>query len=315
MADTERADEGREPGGVTRRVVLRDGTALAIAVLAAGAASPYGGVAVAVTPGRAAFLTQSELRTLRGLVDTFIPGRPFDADHGALAAGCAGAIDALLGAFRVKPPRIYAGAPFSDRAGSPVNHFERFLTLDKYEKRSWRLRIEGSRGRRRLEFNGPVTGWQAIYRDGLASLEEASGDSRFADLSLPERDLIVRRNGDGPIGDLVDVAFPHTYEFMYGAPEYGGNRRLVGWGYTRWDGDVHPRGYTREEVEEPHPRQEPLSPGERALLEQLVPLAPLAAPEFAHNVVASSGSSLRALRAQLRPLVDEPLDLEDRDGA
>jgi hypothetical protein len=115
----------------------------------------------------------------------FIPGRPIDSDHGALAAGCADAIDALLGAFSVNPPRIYAGAPFSDRAGSPVNHFEQFLGLDKYEARGWRLRIEGSRGNPKLEFNGPVKGWQAIYRDGLRALDEASGGRRFGDLSPP----------------------------------------------------------------------------------------------------------------------------------
>ena len=303
-----------EPTGITRRVVLRDGTALAVAVLAAGASSPLGGVAVAVTPGRAQFLTQAELHTLRGFVDVLIPGKPNDADHGALAAGCAEAIDALLGAFRTKPPRIYAGAPFSDRAGSRVNHFEKFLTLDAYEKKAWRLRIEGSRGRRELEFNGPIVGWQEIYRKGLAALEEAAGGRSFADLPFAERDAILRQNDGGAVGDLVDIAFPHTLQFMYGAPEYGGNRSLIGWRYTNWDGDVHPRGYTREEVEEPRPEQQPLTPGERALLEQMVPLAPLAAPEFAHNVVASSGHSMRALRAQLRPLVDD-LDLEDLDGA
>ena len=77
---------------------------------------------------------------------------------------------------------------------------------------------------------------------------------------------------------------------------------------------MHPRGYTRAEVEEPHPDQEPLTPSERALLAKLVPLAPLAGSEFAHNVAASSGGSLRALRAQLLPLIDR-LDLEDVDGS
>ena len=293
--------------------MLRDGTALAVAVMAAGAASPYGGVAVAVPP-RATFLTKGELSTLRGLVDVFIPGKPLDADHGAVAAGCAEAIDALLGAFKVNPPRIYAGAPFSDRAGSPVNHFHRFLRLDGYERRAWRLRVEGSRGRARDEFNGRVKGWQAIYRQGLRALNEAGGGTRFADLTPVERELILRRNQDGPIGDLVDVAFPHTYSFMYGAPEYGGNRNLVGWGYTRWDGDVHPRGYTRKQVEELDEQRDPLSPGERELLRRLVPIAPLASSELAHNVVARSGHSLRALRAEFGPLVRGKLDLEDRLG-
>ena len=315
MAETDEAIGGPDTGGITRRAVLRDGTALAVAVLAAGAASPYGGVAVGVIPGRAAFLTESELHTLRGLVDLFIPGKPDDADHGAVAAGCAEAIDALLGAFRVSPPRIFAGAPFSDRAGSPVNHFEKFLPLDKYETRGWRLRIEGSRGRRGLEFNGRVTGWQEVYREGLKALNEASGDRRFADLPPQERQFILRQNEDGPIGDLVDIAFPHTYEFMYGAPEYGGNRSLISWRYTDWHGDVHPRGFTREQVEQPDPDSNQITAADLALLKQLVPLVPLASPEFAHNVVARSGGSLRALRAQLEPLVDVDLDLERPDGA
>jgi hypothetical protein len=294
-------------------VLLRDGSALAVAVLAAGAASPPGGIAVAVTPGRATFLTESELHTLRGLVDVFVPGKPIDPDHGALAAGCAEAIDALLGAFAVNPPRIYAGAPFSDRAGSPVNHFEEFLGLDKYEARGWRLRIEGSRGNPKLEWGGPVKGWQAAYREGLAALDEASGGSRYGDLSPVERELILRNAGDGPVGELVDIAWPHTYGFMYGAPEYGGNRELIGWGYTRWDGDVHPRGYTREQVEELDAEDpDDLSPGERELLEQLVPLAALGgSPEVAHNIVSSRGHSLRALRAALP---DRKLDLEDLLG-
>ena len=307
----------REPGtgGITRRAVLRDGTALAIAVLAAGASGPFGGVAVAVTPGRAAFLTEAELHTLRGLVDVFIPGKPLDPDHGALAGGCAEAIDALLGAFGTSPPRIYAGAPFSDRAGSPVNHFEQFLSLDRYEERAWRLRIEGSAGKPDREFNGPVTGWQQLYREGLAALDAASGGGRYGDLSPVERELVLRNNGDGPIADLVDVAFPHTYAFMYGAPEYGGNRGLVGWAYTDWEGDVHPRGYTRAQVEEPEDYED-LSPGERELLEQLVPLAPLASSELAHNIVSRSGYSLRALRAELAPLVKGGgLDLKDLLGS
>ena len=291
--------EGPGTGGITRRAVLRDGTALAVAVLAAGASSPFGGVAVAVTPGRAAFLSEGELHTLRGLVDVLIPGKPTDPDHGALAGGCAEAIDALLGAFGTTPPRIYAGAPFSDRAGSPVNHFEQFLGLDAYEERAWRLRIEGSGGNKALEFNGPVKGWQAVYREGLKALDGASSGGRYGDLSPVEREMVLRQNESGAIGDLVDLAFPHTLAFMYGAPEYGGNRGLVGWKYTVWDGDVHPRGYTREQVEQPDGGNEVLSPGERELLEQLVPLAPLASPELAHNIVSRSGFSLRALRAEL----------------
>ncbi|HYF25986.1 MAG TPA: gluconate 2-dehydrogenase subunit 3 family protein [Baekduia sp.] len=286
-------DAGARAPGVTRRVVLRDGTAVALAVLVAGPLAAHGDVAVAVTPGEAAFLTPDELRALRGLVDVLIPG----AD-GALASGCAEAIDALLGAFVVAPPRIYAGAPFSDRAGSPVNHFGTFLPLDAYETLAWRLRIEGSQGRPQLEFNGPVTGWQHVYREGLRALDAAAPGGRFAALPAPARELLLRTTDDADIGALVDVAFPHTYEFHYGAPEYGANRDLMSWRATGWAGDVQPRGWTRAQIEEAGGA--PAGAREQELLRELLPAAPLAASgELAHNVLARSGGSLTTLRDEL----------------
>ena len=65
--------------GTTRREALRAAGGMTVAVLAGGALD--GGVAVAVEPGRAAFLTEAELRTLRALVDVFIPA---DEDGGAV---------------------------------------------------------------------------------------------------------------------------------------------------------------------------------------------------------------------------------------
>jgi hypothetical protein len=38
---------------------------------------------------------------------------------------------------------------------------------------------------------------------------------------------------------------------MYGAPEYGGNRGLIGWISIGFAGDVQPRGYSDAEVSEP----------------------------------------------------------------
>ena len=227
--------------GLTRRQALRAAGGMTVAVLAGGALDTSG-VAIAVEPGAPVFLDETEMRTLRALVDVFIPA---DEDGGAVEGGCAEAIDALLGAFEVSPPRIYAGAPFSDRAGSKVNHFERFLRLDRYEEKAWRLRIRGSRDRPELERNGPVAGWQQIYREGLAALA-AQG---FADLPAPARGLLLRNSSDAAISALVAEAWPHTWQFMYGAPEYGGNRDLLGWRYSGWDGDRQPRGWTREEIE------------------------------------------------------------------
>ena len=251
---------------LTRRAVLRGGLLAGVALLV-----PLGGtgpsVALAVD-GSPHFLTDDELATLRAVVDRFVPGVPEDVDEGAVAAGCAEAIDALLGAFTTDPPRIYAGAPFSDRGGWPTNDFVDFLPLDPYEELAWRLRVEGSQGRPELERNGPVVGYQQVYRDGLAALDAAAGGD-FAAQPAPARELLLRTSGDAAVQALVDVAFPHTLELLYGAPEYQGNRDLLGWDYTGFEGDVLPRGWTREQVEDPEtgpPLPLPVAAGDVAAL-------------------------------------------------
>ena len=294
---------------LSRRTLLRGGGILGVAVFVPGAWSgrPGGAVAVAAEADAAGFLTDAELATLRALVDRFIPGPPEDPDPGAVDAGCAEAIDALLAAFAVDPPRIYAGAPFSDRAGSDVNHFAEFLPLDPYEERAWRLRIEGSGGDPALEHNGPVAGWQATYRDGLAALDAAAGgDGTFATLPGPARDVILRTADDPAVTGLVDVAFPHTLEFMYGAPEYGGNRDLVAWEFTNFDGDVQPRGWTDEQVTQPD------EPGPADVARQLpvgtsaaevAAIAPLGMTEVTQGMLARSGGTLSGLRAEAQQVL------------
>ena len=285
--------------GTTRREALQTAGGLTVAVLAATAAGDSG-IAVAVEPGRAAFLTEPELTTLRGLVDVFVPAD--EQDGGAVQAGCAEAIDALLGAFTVSPPRIYAGGPFSDRRGAQRNDFARFLKLDAYEERAWRLRIEGSRGNAKLERNGPVAGWQQVYREGLAVLT-ASG---FAARPLPERELRLRSLSDPKVAAMVEIAWPHTWQFFYGAPEYGGNRDLTGWKLAVYDGDVHPRGYTREEVE-----AGPV-PGTFVVLEdvplpqdELLALAALGgSSELAHTLLAQADGRAAPMRGVVGPVLE-----------
>lgn len=284
---------------LSRRALLRGGAmagvALFVPVVRAGRPGPSA-IAVAAEAGAPGFLTEEELATLRALVDRFVPGPPEDPDPGAVEAGCAEAIDALLAAFDVSPPRIYAGAPFSDRGGSAVNHFEQFLPLDPYEERAWRLKVEGTRGEEAREVNGPVRGWQATYRDGLAALDAAAGGD-FAALPAPARDLLLRGTDDADVAALVDVAFPHTLEFMYGAPEYGGNRDLVAWAFTRFDGDVQPRGWTDEEVTQPD------EPGPQDLLLELpvsevATVAALGTAEAAHGMLARSRGTTSGLAAE-----------------
>ncbi len=297
---------------MTRRAVLRDGSVVALAVLASGPVSAFGNVAVAITSGGPKFLTEDEMEALRGLVDRFIPGRPEDTDEGALAGGCAEAIDALLGAFRVDPPMIYAGAPFSDRAGSPVNHFERFLKLDPYETKAWRLRIEGSKGRPKLEFNGPVKGWQQIYREGLAALERrrrrrlrhAAGPGARRDPALVERPRHRRaRRRRIPAHVRVHVRRPGVRRQQ--RPDrlaiHQLRRRRAA---ARLDpGADRAAGLRRRRRSAGGFAVDAPRDADRA--------RPPASPELAHGIVARSGGTLSGLRSELAPV----LAFLERDGA
>ena len=165
---------------------------------------------------------------------------PTDEDPGAREAGVVDYIDGLLGAFTTDPPRIWAGGPFSGRFGGPPG-FSAFHHLTPREELAWRTRIEGSQGIAERERLGPVVGLQERYEEGIAAL-----GTDFCDVTGDEQDERLRR-------DKVFTAllYEHACEGMYGAPEYGGNRDLVGWRTIDFDGDVQPRGYTDDEVSQP----------------------------------------------------------------
>ncbi len=181
------------------------------------------------------FLSADEHATIAAACERLIP--PLDAHPGGQALGCADYIDGLLGAFRVDPPRIWAGGPFSGRAGGDPG-FETFLTLNRVEELAWRTRIEGSQGIPEREFNGPVRGWQDDYRAGLAALEPD-----FTTVPGPEQDARL-----DAVPAFKALLYRHACEGAYGAPEYGGNRDRRGWAAIEYPGDVQPRGYTDEEV-------------------------------------------------------------------
>jgi len=201
--------------------------------------------------GAGPFLTQSEMETLRAVVARLIPGPPDDPDPGAREAGVAEAIDALLGAFSLRAPPIHAGGPFSGRAGGARDDFADFVPMDALAELGWRIRIEGSKGLAEREFAGPVVGLQAVYRDGLARLGSNAAKrfgARFSVLTGSDQDRLLSEGADDGVRSLVGAALAHALEFMYGPPEYGGNRGLVGWAYTRWAADDQPRGFTDDEV-------------------------------------------------------------------
>ena len=182
------------------------------------------------------FFTADEHAVIAAACDRLIP--PTDGHPGGRALGCADYIDGLLDAFAVDPPRIWAGGPFSGRAGGEAA-FARFLPLTRVEELAWRTRIEGSQGRAEREFNGPVRGWQAAYREGLAAL-----GTDFAALDATAQDARL-----ADVSEFRALLYQHACEGAYGAPEYGGNRDLAGWRAIGYPGDVQPRGFPDAEVE------------------------------------------------------------------
>src|SRR5213082_4193175 len=133
------------PAGVGRRAFLKAAGALGLLALVP-ARRLQALVASVPGPGQAGrFLTAHELDTLRAVTARFVPGPPDDPDPGALEAGVAEAIDLMLGAFRVRPPLIHAGGPFSGRAGGRRDDFAHFVPLDRLAALGWRIRLEGSR--------------------------------------------------------------------------------------------------------------------------------------------------------------------------
>ena len=183
------------------------------------------------------YFTDQERRIVEAACARLIPT---DADPGATEAGVVDYIDGLLGCFLTDPPRIWAGGPFSGRAGGDAG-FSTFVPPSRLEELAWRTRIEGSLGLPERQFNGPVVGLQQRYRDGLAAL-----GVDFAEVAPAEQD--ARLNADGQFCALL---YEHACEGMYAAPEYGGNRHGLGWSYIGFEGDIQPRGYSDAEVSEP----------------------------------------------------------------
>jgi hypothetical protein len=172
------------------------------------------------------YLTEHEHAVVRELADRLLP--PHDEFPGAGAAGAADYVDRILGAFATDPPAIWAGGPSSGRHGGEPG-FDDHLPLSRLEVLAWRTRIEGSRGLPEREWNGPVRGWQEVYREGIGAL-----DPETLDLDAQ--------------AELRQLLFEHACEATYGAPEYGGNRDLAGWRMIGYEGDTQPRGWSDAEV-------------------------------------------------------------------
>ncbi len=178
------------------------------------------------------FFTPHEATAVAAATARLIPGPKDDIRElghaGAREAGVVHYIDALLSAFDVHPPRIYAGGPFSGRGGGHTDDFSHFVPLSPIQERYWRAEI---------------TALQHQYRAGVVALDTAAKGS-FAYADPITQDLVLTEDTTG----FRDVMFDHAIEGWLSAPEYGGNHDRSGWTEVAFRGDVVPKGYTAAEV-------------------------------------------------------------------
>ena len=88
-----------------------------------------------------------------------------------------------------------------------------------------------------------MEGLQQVYREGLARLDErarARYGVSFAQATPADRDALLDDESDSELQAFVAAALANTFEAMYGPPEYGGNRDLLGWSSNGWAGDRQP---------------------------------------------------------------------------
>lgn len=227
----------------TRRALLRGGGAIGLAALvpaeilsACGTKRPPN----PFTDHDMSLLTEATARLIPGPLDD-----PGELGHpGAREADAAGYIATLVGALAYSRPRVYAGGPFSNRSGSVRDDMADFLTLSHTTHNSWRVRLAAIRD---------------AYVAGLAELDtraRAAGAGDFLSLGTDAKDRVLAVNFKvvslpREFTGFTDMLFSHTIEGTYSAPEYGGNRGLVGWHDIGFRGDVQPRGYTPDEVSAP----------------------------------------------------------------
>ncbi|MEU4806651.1 gluconate 2-dehydrogenase subunit 3 family protein [Actinosynnema sp. NPDC023587] len=212
--------------GPNRRQVMAAGAAAVPLTLLAG--PPGHG-----TPARWRFFTRREAEVVVEATARLVPGPrddPAEAGHpGAREADVVRYLDVLLSSVDFAPERVHAGGPWSDRAGGRVNHAARFVPLTAVRRIAWERRLGG---------------WRTRYRTGLALLDRLAGGFTAAPAST--KDTVLASEAARP---FVDLLFEHTIEGMYGNPEYGGNRDLVGWRDIGFPGDSQPTGYSPAEVE------------------------------------------------------------------
>jgi hypothetical protein len=189
-----------------------------------------------VSPRSLRFFTAHQAAVVEDATARIAPGPADDPDEaghpGAREADVTGYIDSMLaqlGTLDEAAPLIFAGGPWSSRHTSGPDLMARFVALDPVARIAWRKRLQG---------------WQEQYRTGIAALDKLAGGD-FTKASHARQDKILASES---ATTFMAVLYEHTIEGLYSAPEYGGNRDLVGWKDIAFPGDIQPRGYTPDEV-------------------------------------------------------------------
>jgi len=231
---------------VSRRVVVVGGGLAAVAVglgieLRHVFSSGNAGSAPGSSGGSAySFLTEHEKGVVTEATARLIPGPtddPAEAGHpGAREADVTGYINGLLGAMHVDPPHVWAGGPFSDRAGAKHDDMADFVALPVTSRAHWEHRL------REL---------QRRYREGVAELDRLAGVSFVAAPKATQDEVLAAQLKDHK--SFSSLLFTHAIEGCYSVPEYGGNRDRTGWKEIAFPGDSQPRGYPAAEVSRPGP--------------------------------------------------------------
>jgi hypothetical protein len=210
--------------------------AIPVAVASAAVLGTEGCTSSSSPAGTLRFFTSHQAAVVQDATARIAPGPaddPAEAGHpGAREADVTGYIDSMLsalGALDSAAPLVYAGGPWSNRHTSGPDLMARFGTLDPVARIAWRRRLQG---------------WQDQYRQGIATLDKLAGGD-FTTASHAKQDKILVMPSASSFTSLL---FEHTIEGLYAAPEYGGNRDLVGWKDIAFPGDIQPRGYTADEV-------------------------------------------------------------------
>ncbi len=221
------------PPGPRRRAVIAAIPAASVTVLAGCTSSPK------PAPGASVFrfFTSHQAAVVEDATARIAPGPGDDPaeEPGAREADVTGYIDSMLGALGAlqddePPPMVFAGGPWSNRHTSGPDLMDLFVTLDPVAQIAWRKRL---------------TGWQQQYKEGIAALDKLAGGD-FTKVAPAKKDKILATQS---VSTFTALLFEHTIEGLYAAPEYGGNRGLVGWKDIAFPGDIQPRGYTSDEVE------------------------------------------------------------------